>query len=174
MPSEASVKFFDETFFQKSFDLALDLSGRQPEKKPATGADAPVRAIATGADGEAGSLPSPSSLTRVHSRLPARSSAERCPLGTSAPQRGRRDLAFCKPLVSCLLGSPFGGAGTAAAVTERASSRDAGAVRRLRGQPTPGARVPVVRTGAAFSRQSRLPARSVLNGLHWGPGPLFP
>ena len=43
-------------------------------------------------------------------------------------------MAFCKPLVSCLLGSPFGGAGTAAAVTERASSRDAGAVRRLRGQ----------------------------------------
>ena len=33
MPSEASVKFFDETFFQKSFDLALDFSGRQPEKK---------------------------------------------------------------------------------------------------------------------------------------------
>ena len=26
-------------------------------------------------------------------------------------------------------------------------------------------------TGAAFSRQSRLPARSVLNGPHWGPGP---
>ena len=66
----------------------------------------------------------------------SRSSAERCPLGTSAPQRGRRDLAFCKPLVSCLLGSPFGGAGTAAAVTERASSRDAVAARRLRG-PTP-------------------------------------
>ena len=32
------------------------------------------------------------------------------------------------------LGSPFGGAGTAAAVTERASSRDAVAARRLRGQ----------------------------------------
>ena len=32
-PSEASVKFFDETFLQKSFDLALDLIGRQPEKK---------------------------------------------------------------------------------------------------------------------------------------------
>ena len=30
-------------------------------------------------------------------------------------------MAFCKPLVSCLLGSPFGGAGTAAAVTERAT-----------------------------------------------------
>ena len=55
-------------------------------------------------------------------------------LGGHLPQRGRRDLAFCKPLVSCLLGSPFGGARTAAAVTERASSRDAGAVRRLRGQ----------------------------------------
>ena len=33
---------------------------------------------------------------RGHSRLPARSSAERCPLGTSAPQRGRRDLALRK------------------------------------------------------------------------------
>ena len=41
--------------------------------------------------------------------------------GGHLPQRGRRDLAFCKPLVSRLLGSPFGGAGTAAAVTERAS-----------------------------------------------------
>ena len=51
-----------------------------------------------------GGLPSPSSLTRVH-----------------LPQRGRRDLAFCKPLAGCLLGSPFGGAGTALAVTERAS-----------------------------------------------------
>ena len=68
-----------------------------------------------------GGLPSPSSLTRVH-----------------LPQRGRQDLAFCKPLVGCLLGSPFGGryvpvgrcpaadrggsrdAGTALAVTERA------------------------------------------------------
>ncbi len=26
-PSEASVKFFDETFLQKSFDLELDLMG---------------------------------------------------------------------------------------------------------------------------------------------------
>ena len=33
------------------------------------------------------------------------------------------------------------------------------------------ARALAVRTGAAFSRQSRLPARSVLNGPHWGPGP---
>ena len=33
------------------------------------------------------------------------------------------------------------------------------------------ARALVARTGAAFSRQSRLPARSVLNGPHWGPGP---
>ena len=66
--------------------------------------------------------PSPSSLTRVH-----------------LPQRGRRDLAFCKLLVAHLLGSPSGGryvpvgrcpaadrggsrdAGTAAAVTERAT-----------------------------------------------------
>ena len=33
MPSEASVKFFDETFFQKSFDLALDLIGAQRRKE---------------------------------------------------------------------------------------------------------------------------------------------
>ena len=33
MPSEASVKFFDETFFQKSFDLALDLSGRAAQER---------------------------------------------------------------------------------------------------------------------------------------------
>ena len=86
--------------------------------------------------GAAGGLPSPSSLTRVHlpqrgrqdlvfckplvgcplrplrghSRLPARSSAERCPLGTSAPQRGRRDLALRKLLAAHILGSPFGAA----------------------------------------------------------------
>src|SRR5699024_11221353 len=45
--------------------------------------------------------------------------AERCPLGTSAPQRGRRDLALRKLLAAHILGSPSGGAG---------------AVRRLRGQ----------------------------------------
>ena len=55
------------------------------------------------------------------------------------PPKGEADLAFCKPLAGCLLGSPFGGryvpvgrcpaadrggsrdAGTALAVTERAS-----------------------------------------------------
>ena len=58
---------------------------------------------------------------RGHSRLPARSSAERCPLGTSAPRRGRRDLALRKLLATHMLGSPFG---------------RAGAVRRLRGQVT--------------------------------------
>ena len=31
--SEASVKFFDETFFQKSFDLALALTGRAAHKR---------------------------------------------------------------------------------------------------------------------------------------------
>ena len=74
---------------------------------------------------------------RGHSRLPARSSAERCPLGTSAPQRGRRDLAFCKLLAAHLLGSPSGGryvpVGRCPAA-DRGGSRDAGAVRRLRGQ----------------------------------------
>ena len=136
MPSEASVKFFDETFFQKSFDLALDLSGRQPEKKLGK-----QRSV----------FPGRRSASAVNSRLGAVSYAHACanhrctcapgagcplrpPLEGTSPKGGRRDLAFCKPLVSCLLGSPFGGAGTAAAVTERASSRDAVAARRLRGQ----------------------------------------
>ena len=55
--------------------------------------------------------PSPSSLTRVH-----------------LPQRGRRDLAFCKLLVVYQLGSPFGGAV---------------AVRRLRGQPASASTQPM-------------------------------
>ena len=50
-----------------------------------------------------GSLPSPPSF------------------GGHLPQRGRRDLVLRKLLVAHLLGSPLGGAGTAAAVTERAS-----------------------------------------------------
>ena len=67
-----------------------------------------------------GGFPEPSPPpTGGHSRLPARSSAERCPLGTSAPQRGRRDLVLRKQLVAHILGSPLGGAV---------------AVRRLRGR----------------------------------------
>ena len=31
-PSEARLKFFGEAFFQKSFDLALDLMGAQPKR----------------------------------------------------------------------------------------------------------------------------------------------
>ena len=59
-------------------------------------------------------------------RRSARKVAARSPLrhafGMTPPPKGEARL-----------GSPFGGAGTAAAVTERASSRDAVAVRRLRG-----------------------------------------
>ena len=86
--------------------------------------------------------PSPPSLGG-HSRLPARSSAERCPLGTSAPQRGRRGLAppsgaatsrwdvAQRPVsaaasvgdgrspLGCITRGGSRDAGTAAAVTER-------------------------------------------------------
>ena len=66
-----------------------------------------------------GRLPSPPPFGG-HSRLPARSSAERCPLGTSAPlwgalspagspQRGRRDEALRKLWAAHILSSPFGG-----------------------------------------------------------------
>ena len=56
-PSEARLKVFGAPFFKKARPCPY---GRQPKKKPATGADAPVRAIATGAAGEAGGLPSQS------------------------------------------------------------------------------------------------------------------
>ena len=50
------------------------------------------------------------------------------PLRGHLPQRGRRDLAFCKLLVVYQLGSPFGGAV---------------AVRRLRGQPASASTQPM-------------------------------
>ena len=80
---------------------------------------------------------------RGHSRLPARSSAERCPLGTSAPQRGRRDLAppsgaatsrwdVAQRPVSAA--ASVGAGRLPLADSTRGGSRVAGAVRRLRGQ----------------------------------------
>ena len=158
MPSEASVKFFDETFFQKSFDLALDLSGRQPEKKLGK-----QRSV----------FPDRRSASAVNSRLGAVSYAHACanhrctcapgagcplrpPLeGTlacrlgqalngahwaPAPPKGGGETWLCASFMAAhLLGSPLGGryvpvgrcpaadrggsrdAGTASAVTERAS-----------------------------------------------------
>ena len=85
MPSEASVKFFDETFFQKSFDLALDFSGRQPEKKLGK-----QRSVFPGRWG----------TKKVASRKLG-SKASFCPLSrltAPAPPRGEPSLA-----------SPFGG-----------------------------------------------------------------
>ncbi len=64
------------------------------------------------------------------SRLPARSVLNGPHGGPAPPQTGRQDLAFCKLLVAHLLGSPSGGAGTAAAVTERAR-HSAGRERRF-------------------------------------------
>ena len=100
MPSEASVKFFDETFFQKSFDLALDLSGRQPEKKLGK-----QRSVFPGRWG----------TKKVASRKLG-SKASFCPLSrltAPAPPRGEPSLA-----------SPFGGrwcpVGTVQRLTEPA------------------------------------------------------
>ena len=126
MPSEASVKFFDETFFQKSFDLALDLSGRQPEKKLGK-----QRSV----------FPGRRSASAVNSRLGAVSYAHACANHrcTCAPGAG------C-PLRPPLEGtSPKGGGETWLSLrgryvpvgrcpaADRGGSRDAGAVRRLRG-----------------------------------------
>ena len=68
------------------------------------------------------------------------------PLRGHLPQRGRRDLAFCKLLVVYQLGSPFGGryvpVGRCPAA-DRGGSRDAVAVRRLRGQPASASTQPM-------------------------------
>ena len=95
MPSEASVKFFDETFFQKSFDLALDLSGRQPEKKLGK-----QRSVFPGRWG----------TKKVASRKLG-SKASFCPLSrltAPAPPRGEPSLASPFELAQ-VRASPFGG-----------------------------------------------------------------
>ena len=74
---------------------------------------------------------------RGHSRLPARSSAERCPLGTSAPPKGEARLGFvqtfCGAHTWLSLWGRYVPVGRCPAA-DRGGSRDAGAVRRLRGQ----------------------------------------
>ena len=93
MPSEASVKFFDETFFQKSFDLALDLSGRQPEKKPGK-----QRSVFPGRWGtkKVASRKLGSKASGVPSQSPNGASSpkggakSRLPLWGRCPRRGRR------------------------------------------------------------------------------------
>ena len=133
MPSEASVKFFDETFFQKSFDLALDLSGRQPEKKLGK-----QRSVFPGRWG----------TKKVASRkLGSKAS------GVPSPSCQRHDTLACR-LGQALNGAhwapapPKGGGETWLSLrgryvpvgrcpaADRGGSRDAVAARRLRG-PTP-------------------------------------
>ena len=114
----ASVKFFDETFLQKSFDLALALSGRQPEKKlgkqrsafPGRRRTEKVASRKLGGEPAAcplrhdfGMTPPPKGEARLGSPLGGRYvPVGRCP---AADQGGSRD------------------AGTASAVTERASGQ---------------------------------------------------
>ncbi len=75
-PSEASVKFFDETFLQKSFDLALDLDLMGVSLKKARETGALPRFSRPVAHREGGfTEPSPP------------------PTGGHLPQGGRRDLA---------------------------------------------------------------------------------
>ena len=100
-PSGARLKFFGAPFFQKRCDLALDLTWAAAKKKPAPVADAPVRAIATGAAGEAGSLPSQSPNGASSPKGGAKS---RLPLwGRCPPKEGgegtplARGPAFGKP-----------------------------------------------------------------------------
>ena len=146
MPSEASVKFFDETFFQKSFDLALDLSGRQPEKKLGK-----QRSV----------FPDRRSASAVNSRLGAVSYAHACANHrcTCAPGAGCPLRPPLEGTLACRLGQALNGAHWAPAppkgggetwlplrgryvpvgrcpAADRGGSRDAVAARRLRG-PTP-------------------------------------
>ena len=86
-PSEARLKVFGAPFFKKARPCPY---GRQPKKKPATGADAPVRAIATGAAGVAGGLPSQS------------------PNGDSSPKGGAKYVRYQKLAQSQVSPPPLG------------------------------------------------------------------
>ena len=97
-PSEASVKFFDETFFQKSFDLALALTGRAAHKRK---------------------------LGKQRSVFPGRWGSERVvPRGWVASYRCALSvLANASPLSPASSGDA---AQWAASITDRGGSRDAG------------------------------------------------
>ena len=97
-PSEASVKFFDETFFQKSFDLALALTGRAAHKRK---------------------------LGKQRSAFPERRGSERVvPRGWVASYRCALSvLANASPLSPAGSGDA---AQWAASITDRRGSRDAG------------------------------------------------
>ena len=111
------MKVFGAPFFKKARPCPY---GRQPKKKPATGADAPARAIATGAAGEAGSLPSQSpngassprgGAKYVRYQLFAQSLVSPPPLGEVSCQRHdgegtplARPPAFGKPPSRCATG----------------------------------------------------------------------
>ena len=97
MPSEASVKFFGEAFFQKSFDLALDFSGRQPEKKLGK-----QRSV----------FPGRRSASAVNSRLGAVSYAHACANHrcTCAPGAGCPLRPPLEGTLACRLGQALNGA----------------------------------------------------------------
>ena len=112
-PSEARLKFFDETFLQKSFDLAL--TRRAAHKRKLGKQPGNLWLPAPFPDGSAVAL---SAL-----------------LWRAPPPKGEARLGFLQASGELPTWLPLWGSWHGVAVTERASSRDAVAARRLRGQP---------------------------------------
>ena len=112
-PSEARLKFFDETFLQKSFDLALDLHrraaqerklGKQrsvfPGRRSASAVDSRLGVLVPSGDRPEPTEPAGETLAVARAHQEANARARRgqvalsvMPLACHLPQRGRRDLA---------------------------------------------------------------------------------
>ena len=112
-PSEARLKFFDETFLQKSFDLALDLHrraaqerklGKQrsvfPDRRSASAVDSRLGVLVPSGDRPEPTEPAGETLAVARAHQEANARARRgqvalsvMPLACHLPQRGRRDLA---------------------------------------------------------------------------------
>ena len=146
MPSEASVKFFDETFFQKSFDLALDLSGRQPEKKLGK-----QRSVFPGRWGT--KKVASRKLGSKASGVPSQS-----PNGASSPKGGAKSRL---PLWGALVPSGHRSA------LDRAGRRECPR-RGRRGQPAPAAHV---RYSLDEHERQRAAIGANREPRHWAPGP---
>ena len=148
---------------------------RAAKKKPATGADAPARAIATGAAGEAGNLPSQS------------------PNGASSPRGGAKYVRRQKLAQSQVSPPPLGGAGAqwAPFSADRAGRRECPPKEGGEGSVRPPSRCPTGRErrfavslafshalraykGKAVGLWSHLPVRSAQGVCHRQTAPYNP
>ena len=150
-PSEASVKFFDETFFQKSFDLALALTGRAAHKRK---------------------------LGKQRSAFPERRRTEKT--ASRSPLRHAKGMTP-PPKGEARLGSPFGGAVAVRRLRGQPASASTQPMRGSRWQLALSVLAnasPLSPAGSGDAAQWAAPITDrrgsgdrALNGAHWAPAP---